>query len=275
MPRPEPAWPGRGFFLFPPRKRVYNATMKSPYPGMDPYLERFWNDVHGPLITYIKDALNDALPAWFRATMQERVIIADQERPLSGARYPDVSILDAPHFTGGGTAVQSSHFVVHSPALLHFSGEPLTEYSVEIVDTKFGEKVVTAIEVLSPENKRSGDGLVQFQRKQSEYRNARVNRVEIDLLREGRRLFDFPLRLLKPEQHTPYYVTVYRGSVRDQCEIYAISLSEPLPTIAIPLRADDSDVPLDLQPLIEHVYRTGRFPIDYGDPCEPPLVGGA
>jgi hypothetical protein len=245
--------------------------MASPFPGMDPYLERFWNDVHGKLIAYIADELNGSLPPRFRATMQERVVIADLDQPLSGARYPDVAILDAPRFTGGGTAVLSSRSLIRSPALLAFQGEPLTQYSVEIVDTKFGEKVVTAIEVLSPENKRPGDGMRQFQQKQTEYRNARVNRVEIDLLREGRRLFDFPMRLLTAQQHKPYYVTVYRANHPAQCELYAIDLREPLPVIAIPLRPADADVPLDLQPLIEHVYRTGRFPIDYDDPCDPPL----
>ena len=44
------------------------------------------------------------------------------------------------------------------------------------------------------------DGTVQFRAKQAEYRAARVNRVEIDLLRSGRRLFDFPQRALAPGQ---------------------------------------------------------------------------
>jgi hypothetical protein len=240
---------------------------------MDPYLERFWNDVHGPLITYIKDELNDALPPRFRATMQERVIIADLDEPLSGARYPDVAILDAPRIGTTGTAVRSTRALVRAPALMAYQGEPLIEYSVEIVDTKFGDKVVTAIEVLSPENKRPGDGMQQFQRKQEEYRRAHVSRVEIDLLREGRRMFEFPSRLLSADQVKPYYVTVCRGSRPGECELYAIDLREPLPVIAIPLRQPDADVVLDLQLLIEHVYRTGRFPIDYDDPADPPLEG--
>ena len=30
---------------------------KSPFPGMDPYLEQFWRDVHHALITYSRDQL--------------------------------------------------------------------------------------------------------------------------------------------------------------------------------------------------------------------------
>ena len=240
---------------------------------MDPHLERFWNDVHGKLITYIADELNDLLPARYRAALQERVVIADLDQPLSGTRYPDVAILEAPQITGVGAAVRSTRARVVTPALLSYQGEPLTQYSVEIIDTKFGEKVVTALEVLSPENKRPGDGMRQFQSKQNECRCAGVSRVEIDLLRGGRRMFGFPARLLSPEQVKPYYVTVHRGDKPGECELYAIDLREPMPVIGVPLRAGDADVPLDLQSLIEHVYRTGRFPIDYERPCEPPLEG--
>jgi hypothetical protein len=31
--------------------------MKSPFPGMDPYLELHWRDVHHSLCTYARDAL--------------------------------------------------------------------------------------------------------------------------------------------------------------------------------------------------------------------------
>ena len=241
---------------------------------MDPYLERFWNDVHGKLITYIADDLNDALPPHYRAALQERVVIADLDQPVSGARYPDVAVLEAPIIAGAGAAVRSTRALIAAPALLAYQGEPLTQYSVEIIDSKFGEKVVTAIEVLSPENKRPGDGMRQFQRKQDECRRAGVSRVEIDLLREGRRMFEFPQRLLAPNQIKPYYVTVHRGTRPGECLLYAIDLREPLPMIGIPLRAGDEDAALDLQALIEHVYRTGRFPIDYDEPCEPPLEEG-
>ena len=36
--------------------------MKSPFPGMDPYLERHWRDVHAELISLARTALNKELP---------------------------------------------------------------------------------------------------------------------------------------------------------------------------------------------------------------------
>jgi hypothetical protein len=247
--------------------------MDSPFPGMDPYLEGFWNDVHGKLVAYIADDLNESLPARYRAGMQQRVIIADVEEPLTGSRYPDVAILDAPTFGSGSTAVLSSRALIREPAVLAFRPEPLKEYSVEIIDTKSDGKVVTAIEVLSPANKQPGDGRAQFKRKQSEYRAGGASRVDIDLLRGGKRVFDFPQRSLAPQQHKPYYVLVYRAHRPGECELYAIDVREPLPVIGIPLRAADPDVMLDLQPLIRRVYRNGRLPIDYSRPCDPPLEG--
>jgi hypothetical protein len=36
--------------------------MASPFPGMDPYLERYWRDVHHRLVTYGCDQLQSRLP---------------------------------------------------------------------------------------------------------------------------------------------------------------------------------------------------------------------
>jgi hypothetical protein len=49
--------------------------MKSPFPGMDPYLERHWGDVHQALVTYIRDQLQPSLPDDLRARMQQRAYI--------------------------------------------------------------------------------------------------------------------------------------------------------------------------------------------------------
>lgn len=253
--------------------------MDSPFPGMDPYLERYWNDVHGTLITYIKDDLNELLPPSLRATLQARLVIALVGPPEVATRYPDIAVIPTPTFGGDGggggtaTAILPPGARVSPFITLRFKVEPMTQYSVEVVDAKSGERVITAIEVLSPENKRPGDGMGKFQTKQTEYRLAGVNRVEIDLLRAGLRLFDFPDDRLKPEHRKPYYVGVYPAEDPGKCELSAIDLRAPLPVIRIPLRAGDAKVALDLQALMRRVYRNGRFPIDYGEPCDPPLTG--
>ena len=36
--------------------------MPSPFPGMDPYLEQFWRDIHARCIIYAADQLQTYLP---------------------------------------------------------------------------------------------------------------------------------------------------------------------------------------------------------------------
>ena len=60
--------------------------MKSPFPGMDPYLERHWLDVHGSLNLYIRDELQPQLPADLAARMEESVYVEDLKNCVFGSR---------------------------------------------------------------------------------------------------------------------------------------------------------------------------------------------
>lgn len=65
----------------------------NPFPGMNPYLEHRWGDVHASLVTYARDLLQDNLPDSLRARMQERVFVesfGDAERGF----YPDVHVYE-------------------------------------------------------------------------------------------------------------------------------------------------------------------------------------
>lgn len=55
-------------------KRQYNPAMKSPFPGMDPYLELRWSDVHVTLIGFTKEALQRRLPPGLRARADEHLL---------------------------------------------------------------------------------------------------------------------------------------------------------------------------------------------------------
>jgi hypothetical protein len=58
------------------------SIMKSPFPGMDPYLEQHWGDVHHNLITFAQGLLNDHLPRDLRARVEERVLVDPDRKPL-------------------------------------------------------------------------------------------------------------------------------------------------------------------------------------------------
>ena len=51
------------------------SRMKSPFPGMDPYLERDWEDVHGRLIVYAGDTLQPHLPDDLLVRVEQRVFV--------------------------------------------------------------------------------------------------------------------------------------------------------------------------------------------------------
>lgn len=63
-----------------------------------------------------------------------------------------------------------------------------------------------------------------------------------------------------------------QGGYQGRREVYPCPLSEPLPTIRVPLRAGDPDAPLALQPLIDECYRLGSYWLsDYTRELDPPL----
>ena len=131
------------------------------------------------------------------------------------------------------------------------------------------------IEFLSPSNKSPGPNREQYLRKQREICTSDANLVEIDLNRFGTHTLAFPLDHLNRRFHTPYMVCVRRARRRDQAEVYPMPLSAHLPTVKIPLRPTDADVPLNLQPLVEQCYRNGGYEgtLDYGRDPDPPLAG--
>src|SRR5207244_3370983 len=78
------------------------SPMKSPFPGMDPYLEAHWLDVHTRLVAYSADALNEKLPEELIARSEERVAVEADAR-AEGWIHPDVRVLEA---IGPGTGVK-------------------------------------------------------------------------------------------------------------------------------------------------------------------------
>ncbi len=247
--------------------------MTSPFPGMDPYLERHWGDVHQALVTYIRDEIQSSLPGDLRARMQERVYIE-----LPDARreyYPDVRVVERirPASPGAATAVaEPASAALAEPLVIHLDVEPITEGYIEIVDVKSGHRVITSIEVLSPSNKHAGPGQQLFRHKRTDMQYAGVNVVEIDLLRGGDRNLMIPAEQIPPSHRTDYQVCVWRVSQVAAVSVYRASLRERLPVIAIPLRPTDPDVPLDLQAVVDRCYRNGGYnDIDYSAEPEPRL----
>ena len=74
-----------------------------------------------------------------------------------------------------------------------------------------------------------------------------------------------------PKGH--YYAFVSRAERRPCRDTYAWTIRDPLPTIPIPLKAPDPDIPLDLAAIFATVYDRARCErsIDYAAPLDLPL----
>jgi hypothetical protein len=245
--------------------------MRSPFPGMDPFLEKHWEDVHTRLIGYIADELQPQLADDLIARMEEKVYVEDDGDIR--LRKPDVRVtgMPAPWQPSGG-AGSNSTAVIDEPMLLEAFGDPLKARSVLIYDSA-GNRFVTAIEILSPWNKQAGKPVEDYLDKRAKYLESGINLVEIDLIRAGNWLSMIGSYIVPKDARTTYRVTVCSPQVRGPLH-YPIPIGAKLPTIKVPLRPKETPAILNLQELIERAYVMGRYNrINYGEPCSPPLEG--
>ena len=248
--------------------------MKSPFPGMDPYLESpaHWSDFHGHFVPELAEAINQRLPENYVARLGEHVSVVASvaSPPESQTFYPDVTVTRAPSGAAGqpgGAAVLS----MPAPVTLEnvvFTDER-TESYVRIVRLP-DQELVTVLELLSPTNKY-GDGRGEYMQKRREFLRQPVNVVELDLLRAGVRMeFARPL----PPGH--YYAFVSRASRPRLTDVHAWAVRDPMPAVPVPLLPPDGDLAVDLAPAFAEAYARGRYwrLIDYTNPPPPPLFGG-
>ncbi len=253
--------------------------VKSPFPGMDPYLERHWRDVHHSLCTYAKDVLQPQVTPALRARVEERLVVeAEGAEPRS--IYPDAKIFEREPrgdvYPRAGWSGDSSAVAVAEPLIVRVETEPFYEGFIAVIDPTTGGKLVTVIEFLSTTNKVGTHGPSMYQQKQRELLGAGVSLVEIDLLRAGGWVLRVPMEHIAPRHRTPYRACVQRAWAPIEYEFYPMPLAEPLPTIRIPLRKTDNDALLDIQSLIAQVYANGAYDdLDYRSPPEPALGADA
>lgn len=214
--------------------------MPSPFPGMDPYLEgALWTTVQFSLSAEMVRQLAPKLRPRYLVLPAERFVMETPESVAVSTAdiYPDVGVAE----TRSATATAQGATIAAAPLeLATIIPAPIPHVTIEIRDTA-NRQLVTAIEVLSPTNKR-GDGRLEYLAKRRRILLSTAHLLEIDLLRQGQRV---PMQ--KPLPSAPYFIFLSRAEKRPITEIWPISLKEPLPVVPIPLLPDDKDVALDLQ----------------------------
>jgi hypothetical protein len=244
--------------------------MPSPFPGMNPYLENLelWAEVQSWLIIAIADAIAPHLRPKYRVAVEKRVYqMTDDNSVLVG--IPDVVV--GRSLTT--TEKELSNIAVASPPakpviVNRTMLEEVREGYLEVREVGTGE-VVTAIEVLSPKNKRSKEGRKAYESKRQQVLNSLTHLVEIDLLRSGE-----PMPILGNQIQSDYRILVSRSESRPKAELYPFGLQEKIPAFLLPLHRGDREPLVDLEAVIHGVYDRAGFDlaIDYTHEPVPPLA---
>lgn len=243
--------------------------MPSPFPGMNPYLEHpeVWPEVHHRLITAIADVLNPLVLPKYRVAIEKRVYELDGEKSVL-VGIPDVIV--AKQRTQTNPAC--SNVAVAAPPATPVTvtvpmPEEVREGYLEVRELATGE-VVTAIEVLSPTNKRPGKGRQVYEEKRRKVLGSRTHLVEIDLLRGGE-----PLPVFGNEIEASYRILVSRGNCRPVADLYLFNLPDVIPSFPLPLRSGDVEPAIDLQTVFNGVYERAGYDymIDYNSEPVLPL----
>lgn len=235
---------------------------------MDPYLEgHLWPDVHHSLASAIVEMLADQIAPAYVARIEPYSIEDTNVEADAGIMYPDVALLYR--------KTKSRRGEVQEPAV---SAPPLTPPTISIavplpVEVRVpviairdlsDNRLITAIEILSPVNKRE-PGMEPYRRKRERLCAAGVHLLEIDLIRRGKRAAEY---LRVPQAH--YLVSLIRaGSQTLTC--WTFNVQNELPVVPVPLRSPDDDATLHLKKALDMIYTRNRYDlsIDYDQP--PPL----
>ncbi len=242
--------------------------MPTPFPGMDPYLERsgVWNQVQLTLIVDIRRFLTPRLRPRYHAAIEQRTYLAVLPSAEQLVGIPDALVVsESPGESLGGVAVATKTTVTPVAAMLP-QPEEIKERYLEIRDVETND-VITVIEILSPSNKIGREGREQYERKRLKILGSLTNLVEIDLLRAGQ---PFPMKI---DAQNDYRIVVSRSKHRPRADVYLFSIRQTIPDIPIPLRPGEEEPVVPLNKILHDLYDQGGYDliVNYQQPAEPPL----
>ncbi len=246
---------------------------------MDPYLEQaiFWSEFHSRLIVAIADALAPSLlPQYYVAVETRTYRDGTNEELLVG--IPDAIVLSTPgpsapakpetSAAGVATTVRPQSVILPMPL-------EIKERYLEIREAG-SNAVITVVEVLSPTNKRPGEGRRIYSAKRQTVLGSASHLVEIDLLRAYEPMAMHPIET-GPASTAQYRILVSRSECRPRADLYELTLREPIPEFPLPLKEAGEQVMVDLQPLVNGIYERSGYGIrvDYQAPVPLPALSAA
>jgi Protein of unknown function (DUF4058) len=252
--------------------------MRSPFPGIDPYLEHpiFWSSFHTRLMVAIADALAPGLRPRYYVDVETRTYQehedeeAEEEDVLVG--IPDTAVLStnvAQPLSEDLEEIRGGTLTQNRPQSITLPIPSMVKERYLTVRETGNDSVITVIEVLSPKNKQKGRGRTAYERKRSKILGSLSHLIEIDLLRGY-----VPMTMSGVMQPTDYRIMVSRAEQRPKADLYGFNLSESVPSFPLPLKPDDVEPIVDLQAIIMGVYERAGYGdrIDYRQPVPAPSL---
>ena len=243
--------------------------MKSPFPGMDPYLEgHLWPDVHDGLAFMIKEQLVPKVSPHYLVRTSVYTVQDTHANEDVGIMYPDAYVLKKSDKVEEPVVVygNSKNDLPTPPtiSLHHIETIEVKVPGVEIRDRK-NNRLVTAIEILSPVNKRQ-PGIEAYRNKRQRLHRERVHLLEIDLLRRGTRPFYHPYL---PDSH--YLINLLKAD-STQTDVWAFNITDTLPIVPVPLLPESKSVNLDMGLALQSLYEKSSYHLDieYKETPPPP-----
>jgi hypothetical protein len=219
---------------------------------MNPYLEQedVWHDFHERLIPAVAELLETQVGPRYIVKIDEQVYV--HELPRGERRFLGRSDVFLAQSAAKGER-RSSSALLDAPATVRVPAFDMESLSFVEIRDRSSREVVTAIEILSPANKRPGPDREQYLAKRARILASPAHFVEIDLLRGGPRM---------PFEETPacdYYVLVSRVEDRPSSGFWPVRLRDELPVVPVPLRKPDGDASLDLEGALHRVYDAAGY----------------
>ena len=235
---------------------------------MDPWLEGFlWADLHHELASSIRKQLAPQVKPKYVVridTYTYQDVLPEEE---VGIFYPDLEILKKPPQSNDLLSEPEAAYGMVTPPTLTFPTRLTVEARVPVVEIrdKGNNQLITAIEILSPVNKRN-PGIVQYREKREMLYVGGVHLLEIDLLRKGQR----PSVYHALPKWAHYFVMLVRAD-QTKTQVWALTVRDKLPTLPVPLKSPDPDIRLDLGKALDDAVSMGDYggSINYRE--EPPL----
>ncbi|HEX5446311.1 MAG TPA: DUF4058 family protein [Pirellulales bacterium] len=242
--------------------------MRSPFPGMDPYLEdpAFWPDFHHEFISAWRSAVRRGLPPNYEARLDVQIRLVDVSAETSRLVRPDVTVVQGGPLRPETRTAETGTTISPVTLPLPIAEEEIREAWIEILHLP-EQTVVAVLELLSPRNK-TGDGRPEYLAKRRAVLRQGIHLVELDLLVGGERIAP-PYELPRGD----YFALVARGDRQGECQVYPWTVRDRLPTIRIPLKSNDPEAVVHLQDAFEMAFERGGYDaqIDYTKPLSAPL----